>query len=890
MAARSGGPRGWLEALALPVAAMAANVAIESAYPSVESPLLPFLALAYVTLRHPNYLAWVCLATTLALSAADELLPGIRHSQVADVLADVAILAVIGALFIRLRIRLHRQETALDSRTRDEASRFRKLLSSSLDGIWRIDAEGRTLEVNAPMAAMLGYTPAEMVGRHFDSFPADDGRRLAHAAFERGMAGEPITFEFSLRRKDGAEVRMLCSTHPILDSNGRFQEGFGILHDITERYRGEQERSQALSLLEATLESTADGLLVVNLEGRIIRFNDRFANFWRLPADILSSGDDERAIGFVLSQLESPEQFVAKVRKLYATPEAESFDTLRFKDGRVFERYSMPQRLDGEIIGRVWSFRDVTDRERAAEEQRLAMEREASIATNLDAALFTCTLDAGGGIARYDYLSRGAEALYGLPRETIENDPGFWFTRVHSDDLTNVVRPMLARLMRLQAAVIEVRYQSSKGIYRWHRSHLFPRREADGSIHVDGIEADVTERVKLEDQLRHAQKMEAIGQLAGGVAHDFNNILTAVIGYSDLLLARLPSSDTNRHAVQEIRKGADRAAGLTRQLLAFGRRATTQPRLLDPNEAIRDLESMLRRLVGEDVQFEITLSHSLGRVRIDPTHFEQIIVNLAVNARDALPGGGTIRIRTEAVDRAESPLEGIPAGRYARLVFSDDGVGISPEVRDHIFEPFFTTKEAGRGTGLGLATVYGIVRQHHGSIDVSSEPGKGTSFEILLPEMEGGDSPEELIAATPAGGRERILLVEDDPALLALSREILLELGYEVFPARSGAEALARLDRLGGRLDLLVTDVVMPEIGGRELARRAQERFPGLTVLYVSGYPGDTAPAIEEWGADSAFLAKPFTPLALARRVREMLDARAGRDARPASSPPASRA
>ena len=880
---------GWIEALGLPLAAMAANVALESAYPAIESPIFPFLALAYVTLRRPGRLAWICLAATLAFAALSEFLPGFHHAPLADVAADLAILALAGALFIRLRIQFHHQEYALASRTRDEASRFRNLLERSPDGIWRIDADGRTLEVNAPMAAMIGYTRDEMLGRHFEAYFDEESRRLGRAAVDRGRNGEPMTFELSLRRKDGAEVRTICSTLPILDAAGRFVEGFGVLHDITERYRGEQERHQALSLLEATLESTADGLLVVNLDGRIVRFNERFATLWRIPGDILSSGDDDRAIGFVLSQLEDPDLFLAKVRKLYATPDVESFDTLRFKDGRVFERYSMPQRLDGEIIGRVWSFRDVTDRERAAEEQRLAMEREASIAANLDAALFTCALDAEGNMARYDYLSRGAEALYGLPRETIESDPGFWLKRVHSDDLANVVRPMLARLVRLQPAVVEVRYQSSKGIYRWHRSHLFPRREADGSIHVDGIEADVTERVKLEDQLRHAQKMEAIGQLAGGVAHDFNNILTAVIGYSDLLLARMAAGDSNRHAVEEIRKGADRAAGLTRQLLAFGRRATTQPRLLDANEAIRDLEPMLRRLVGEDVRFDIALSPSLGKIRIDPTHFEQIIVNLAVNARDALPGGGTIRIETDSTDRPESPLEGIPAGRMARLVFSDNGVGIPPEVRDHIFEPFFTTKEAGRGTGLGLATVYGIVRQHHGAIEVSSEPGKGTSFEIHLPEAGGSDAPAAEADAPATGGRERILLVEDDAALLTLSREILLELGYEVFPARGGAEALGILERLGDRLDILVTDVVMPEIGGRELARRALDRFPDLTVLYVSGYPGNAGPGVEELGRGAAFLAKPFTPLALARKVREILDARAATSKAAVTSRPAPR-
>jgi len=873
MAARGGGLIGWTQAILLPFAATGANVALETAFPSIKSPLVPFLAIAYVALRHPNGLAWVCLAATLVAAIGVEFIPGLRHAPLLDVIADVAGLSIAGALFIWIRIQLHEQVSATSARNREEAARFRRLLSSSPDGIWRIDSNDVTLEVNAPMASMLGYRAEEMVGRSYASFLGSEGRQVAENACARAHNGEPTVFEIPLLRSDGSEIRCLCSTHPIVDSKGTFLEEIAILRDITDRHRGDQERQQALSLLEATLESTADGLLVVDREGRIVRFNERFANLWRLPPDILASGDDNRAIAYVISQLEDPDPFVSRIRMLYATPEAESFDTLRFKDGRVFERYSMPHRLAGETIGRVWSFRDVSDRERAAEEQRLTLEREATIAANLDAALFTCTLGPDGGVARYDYVSRGAEALYGVSREVLETDPGFYITRIHPDDVVNLVRPALERLARLQPAVVEVRYQTSKGIYRWHRSHLFPRKEPDGSIQVDGIEADVTERVKLEDQLRHAQKMEAIGQLAGGVAHDFNNILTAVIGYSDLLLARLSPSDPNRRAVEEIRKGGDRAAGLTRQLLAFGRRAATQPRLLDPNAVVRELEPMLRRLVGEDVSFDVTLSSSVGKIRIDPTHFEQIIVNLAVNARDALPKGGAIAIRTDTVDKMEPSVDASHAGRHARIRFTDDGIGIPAEVLDHIFEPFFTTKEAGRGTGLGLATVYGIVRQHNGTVEVSSEPGKGTTFEILFPEIVGEESPREPSAAPSVGGHERLLLVEDDAALLTLSREILRELGYEVTVARGGPEAWALLERADGRPDLLVTDVVMPELGGRELARRARERFPELKILYVSGYPGDSGTSIEEWAAGSAFLAKPYTPLALARKIREVLEA-----------------
>ncbi|HEY6572851.1 MAG TPA: PAS domain S-box protein, partial [Candidatus Eisenbacteria bacterium] len=643
----------WLEAVALPLLAAAANYALETVFPSIESPIFPFLALVFVTLRHPDRFAWICFAVTLAATVVEGLLPGATRGPFPDLLADLATLVVAGVILVRARIRLHREEEIGVARNRREAARFHQLLASSPDGIWSVDREGITKEVNGPMAAMIGYRPEEMVGKHFREFFTEDGFRIATEAFLRAQKGEPVSVELPLRRKDGTDAHSLCSTHPILDSRGNFLEGFGILRDISVRHRAEQERQQALSLVEATLESTADGLLVVDREGRITRFNERFAHLWRIPVDILASGDDERAIGFVLSQLRDPEAFLSKVRKLYATPDAESFDTLRFKDGRVFERYSLPQKLNGEIIGRVWSFRDVTDRVRALEEQQLAMEREATIATNLDAALFTFVLSADGTIARYDYISRGAEALYGVSREAVETDVGFWVTRVHSEDLANVVRPAMARLLQLQPAVIEVRYQSSRGIHRWHRSHLFPRREADGAIHVDGIEADVTERVKLEDQLRHAQKMEAIGQLAGGVAHDFNNILTAVIGYSDLLLSRLGPNDPNRRAVEEIRKGGDRAAGLTRQLLAFGRRSATQPRLMDVNRAILELEPMLRRLLGEDISFELALAPSPGSIRIDPTHFEQIVVNLAVNARDALPEGGSIRVETGHLSRPD---------------------------------------------------------------------------------------------------------------------------------------------------------------------------------------------------------------------------------------------
>ncbi len=801
----------------------------------------------------------------------------------------VVVLTTLLAVLLAFILHLARRNRRLIARLRvadgGDDGRLRLLMAHSPEGLWRVDPGGMTTEVNRSMAEMLGYAPDQIVGRSFRDFLSPESFAVAEDAFERGLRGEALQFETTLHHRDRTPVRVLVTTHPVLDSQGNFVEGFGIVRDITARHRVDTDRQHAFSLLEAALESTADGLLIVDREGRIVRFNHRFARIWGIPAEILQSRDDERALTFVLSQLEEPEQFLSKVRRLYATPEAESFDTLRFRDGRVFERHSLPQWLDDRVVGRVWSFRDVSDRERALAEQHLAMEREATIARNLDAALFTFALDPNAKILRYEYISRGAEALYGIPARGLEEDPDFWLKRIHPDDVQNIAFPAIRKLLKLQSAVIEFRYETSKGIWRWHRSRLTPRLEADAIIHVDGIETDVTDRVALEEQFRHAQKMEAVGQLAGGVAHDFNNILTAVLGYADLLLARMPRGDAHRPAVEEIRKGGERAASLTRQLLAFSRRAATQPRYADLNAAIKNLEPMILRLVGEGTCFELDLSEGIGRVRIDPVQLEQVIVNLAVNARDAMPEGGTLSLRTDRVvlgaEEAASALE-LEAGPHVRLRVTDTGLGIEPALLERIFEPFFTTKEAGRGTGLGLATVYGIVRQHGGRIRALSEPSRGAEFEILFPEadvVEPPRPPEPASADFPVG-TETVLLVEDDASLLTLARDSLSELGYRVLAAPNGRRALQLLEREREGVQILVTDVVMPEMDGRELAEHALDLIPGLPVLFVSGYTRDPSLMQGPERAGIQLLEKPYTPLAFARKVREILDASPARSPR----------
>ncbi len=760
------------------------------------------------------------------------------------------------------------------AREREEARSFRDVMGSPHEGVWRVDVRGTTLEANACMARMLGLEPEELVGRSCFDFVPPEWAERASEAWARVLAGESLRMDFCLRRRDGGEVYVVVANHVERDERGRVTGVLGLFVDVTERRRAEAEAREAASLLEAALESTADGLLIVDRAGRIVRFNERFGRMWRIPQDVLASRDDGRAIGFVLSQVEDPGAFEAKIRQLYASPEAESFDTLRFRDGRTFERYSVPQRVRGEVVGRVWSFRDVTDRERAEAQRRQAVEREATIAQNLDTALFTFVLGRDRRITRYEYFSLGAQALYGVPAATLGEDPEFWIRRVHPDDLRDVVRPALDRVLGLQGTTIEFRYEASRDLWRWHRARFTPRRGAEGSVIVDGLETDVTERVALEEQLRHAQKMEAIGQLAGGVAHDFNNILTAILGYADLLLRRLGTGDPNRQAVEEIRKGGDRAAALTRQLLAFSRRAAAQPRIVDLNAALRDLAPMIARIVGENIALDLDLCGEAPSVRVDLAQLEQVIVNLVVNARDAMPDGGAITISTgrAALGRGAGERGSLPPGSYVRLAVRDTGTGIAPEVLPHVFEPFFTTKGPAHGTGLGLATVYGIVEQHHGRIEVKSAAGQGAAFEILLPEVSGPAPPHRCAGGDGRGGNETILLVEDDGDVLALEREVLEGYGYRVLAARDGVEALRVAERAASPPRLLLTDVVLPQMSGRELAARLLERRPELRVLYVSGYTPDPAflRAVEEDRVP--FLPKPYTVQELLRRVREVLD------------------
>ena len=535
--------------------------------------------------------------------------------------------------------------------------------------------------------------------------------------------------------------------HSMETVSGEMVDRFRRLQEaLLASQRTEEERTRALSVLGATLESTADGILVVAESGRMVRMNQKFIDLWGIPEHIQASRDHNQALEFVLGQLQEPEQFLRKVKELYSNPEADSFDVLHFKDGRILERYSLPQRVGGKTVGRVWSFRDVT------------------------------------------------------------------------------------------------------------------------------------ERRQLEDLLRQSQKMESIGQLAGGVAHDFNNLLTVINGRVEFLVGAPNLISEQEEDLKEIQKAAERASGLTRQLLAFSRKQLLQPRVVDLNQMLDEVEPMLRRLIGEDIQIMVVRGELLGCVVADPGQVQQVLLNLALNARDAMPSGGLLTIRTanESVSTiAKTGLSEIVAGDYVLLEVTDTGCGMDETTRSRIFEPFFTTKGPGKGTGLGLATVYGIVKQSGAAISVRSAPERGTGFRILFPltdDVDPTESKQEKLGTNDVGS-ETILLVEDEDSVRDLAQRILQSRGYNVLAARHGGDALQMALAADQQIDLVVTDVVMPGMNGRQLVEALRARAPGVRVLYMSGYTDDDIVRRGLLTSNVAFLEKPFTGKTLGRRVRSVLDA-----------------
>ena len=640
--------------------------------------------------------------------------------------------------------------------------------------------------------------------------------------------------------------------------------------------RVDRPPEETIALLEATLDATHDAILVVDLNRRVIHCNRQFLDMFGLTHDEVDAGGLDLVLQRLSQQLDDRDGALAAAQDLWTNAASRRLDLLRFKDGRIVERYVAPHQVGSRIVGRVASFRDVGETVRTAEalEQHRAFLEQAQAVAHIGS--WVKELDGSSHVA----WSTETHHIFGIPPGQFGGTSDAFYELVHIDDREAVHAAATESIERSRPYDIEHRIVRPDGVVRWVQECGSLLHDGVGRpVRMIGTVQDVTERRQLEDQLRQAQKMEAIGRLAGGIAHDLNNALTTMAGYAELALGELPAGHIARADVEEIRRAAERAGSVTRQLLAFSRKQLLQPRVFDLNETVASISRLLSRLLGPDVRVQTSLADAPLDVLGDPGQIEQAVINLAVNARDAMPTGGQLMMTTaiESIDeeyaRTHVP---IAPGRYIVLSVADTGHGMSRETQARVFEPFFTTKEAGKGTGLGLSMVYGTMKQIGGFIFVDSELGRGTTFRLFFPlasmrEQAAEASPQAQPREPRPRGQETLLIAEDEPAVRNLVASALRNDGYKLLLAASAEEALAIADAHRGAIDLLLTDAMMPGRSGVELAAILVERYPRLRAIIMSGYTEETLP-VGDGSVRVAMLQKPFTPRDLRRRIRDALD------------------
>lgn len=737
----------------------------------------------------------------------------------------------------RLLVELKQQSQAL----LHSESRFQTMIEHNVDGIVIVDEAGIVRFVNPAAEALFDRPADELLDQPFDFPVAVD--KTVRLNLTTGT-GEPAVVE--MRATEIAwegEIAYLAS-----------------LRDITQRVQAEEALRKSEKEYRNLVDNALVGVYKTNLNGDVLYANEALAQIFEFETqqEFIAAG--------VTTRYANSEDRIAFIEKLKQTGRIESVELDLITRTGIPRQVLLSAVLEGEVIEGI--IVDITERKRAEDALRENEEKYRTLFENAPIGLGVADFEGNlltfnkamlepGGYAPEDITNLGNVArLYCDPAE----------------------RGEVLEIIQNHGAVrqYETQFKRKDGTCYDAILSLIPTT-MDGKPCFQAMVQDITERKQLEEQYYQAQKMEAIGQLTGGVAHDFNNLLTAINGFAELLQMRLPPDDPLQEMVDKILGSGQRAADLVSQLLAFSRKQLVEPQMLNLNEVVANIDKMLQRIIGENIQIQTHLASNAWLVKIDPTQIEQIILNLAVNARDAMPEGGRLTIETANVILDEnyvaSHLEAQP-GEHVLLAVSDTGVGMSREMQSRIFEPFFTTKSEGHGTGLGLATVYGIVKQNGGNIWVYSEEGQGTTFKIYLPRAKEPVRPRyrldsEIEVAT---GTETILLVEDDATVRELARRVLQMQGYTLLEAQDAQEALHLSTRYTGPLHLLVTDVIMPGISGKVLADQLRQTYPEIKILFMSGYTNNAIAHHGVLDSDVVFLQKPFGPVALARKVRQVLD------------------
>jgi PAS domain S-box-containing protein len=759
----------------------------------------------------------------------------------------------------------------------DSEGRYKKIFEDLQDIYYEASLDGTILEVSPSVARFSLYKREELLGRSLYDIYADSQERdrFIEIIVNKGAVSD---YEIDLKDKDGSLHPCSVSTRLVRSADGSPEKLIGSLRDISERKQTELTLRQVKEWAETILQTIQSGVFVIEAKSHIIKDVNRAAE------EMIGANRDE---------------IIGNVSHKFICPNAAGECPVTDMGGMIDDTETVLIRMDGDhtkilktvnnvtidaIEYLIESFVDISALRKAEEDARAHQERFKTFFSSVNDAIFVHPLQSEG-FAPFIEVNDIACERYGYTREE--------FLKLTAPDITKKTDANKHAAHSHRKNLLDTKRLFFETVHIKKSGEEFPVEinsnivEQYGKPVILAVVRDISERKKaekeksnIEEQYRQVQKVEAIGRLAGGVAHDLNNILSPIIGYGELLIDHINPQDSRRESVEQIVKAGYRARDLVRQLLAFGRKQTLEYRTIDLNKTIEGFESLLRRTIREDIEIEIMPTPNIPAFKADIGQIEQVIMNLCVNAQDAMPEGGKLTLSTSVVEIDEKTALkklGTAAGSYVLLSISDTGHGIDKEIQSKIFEPFFSTKGE-QGTGLGLSTVYGIVKQHSGNIWVDSEPEEGSTFRIYLPVFEGSVIDKKVSERNPASlrGGETILLVEDNEQVLTLSNTILKKLGYTTIVARNGAEALKSIGEQDGKVDLLLTDVVMPDMNGKDLFEIITKEYPEIEVLYMSGYTDDVIAQHGVLEKGVQFIQKPFSVEALSMKIRKVLDAPKG--------------